>query len=728
DAAGNVSNTGSISFNYDATKPTSFVTSPANQQAYITRGVSPITGTAVDEVSTGTPSGLSADFRVGIKRLSDNYWWDGSTWTVTTGGVYESSIAVALGTGLGTKNWSLTLPTTFYDLLGATDTFKIYSWAKDLVNNPSSAVLNMESSTTVKNVFSYASSTPTLTSITPVASTATNVVNSFALNLDPAGGRIVQVWTTFLTTANYYWQGSSWSTVQTTDPPPFSGVWLSTDAQAPGSPSPDMTFTPGSTPDGQSAVTITFTAATSIQMAALTSGARYKIYVRALDTAGHILNTGLNTSTHVFVYDVTAPTITAHFAIMGLSSHSAVYTSMPSMIIASGTVSDNIVDALDQRQVFLRIYDVDNIKYLNPGTLIKFDISDGNLAWSQIDTITNGWAYDLSASQFVSGNRYQLEVYAQDAAGNRQGAGACPVALDSDPNCQTGAAATPKYRRFFAYDKNKPTIAITTPTVTNPEFIGGSYNLTTLSGTAADTGGGVTRVEFSLAINASDPTNHWQHYTTSGAWKNNTVGDIWNTAYPQGPPGDTWSVWSSSNIGWYESESYSFKVRAYDSAGNLSNESSQIFTYDKAKPRSVVAVPSDGARYTTQVLTISGTAVDDTSTSTGTSTGLSTDFGVAVKRQSDNYWWNGSTWSASLSSITVPIGTGVGVKNWSLPLSSTFYDLLTVTVDTFSVYSWATDQVNNPDASYASVEAGSTTPKITYIFEAGAPSVSVVWP
>ncbi|MEK7423480.1 MAG: hypothetical protein AAB131_06510, partial [Actinomycetota bacterium] len=230
DAAGNVSNTAGITFNYDATAPTSFVTSPANQQAYTTRAVSPITGTAIDEVSTGTPSGLSSDFRVGITRLSDSYWWNGSTWTPATGGVYESSIPVTLAAGSGIKTWNLTLSSTFYDLLGATDTFKVFSWAKDLVINPSTAAANRESSTTVKNVFSYASSTPTLTSISPVASTATNVVNSFVLNLDPAGGRIKQVWTVFLTTDNYYWQGSSWSSVQTTDPPPFSGVWLSTDA------------------------------------------------------------------------------------------------------------------------------------------------------------------------------------------------------------------------------------------------------------------------------------------------------------------------------------------------------------------------------------------------------------------------------------------------------------------------------------------------------------------
>jgi hypothetical protein len=191
--------------------------------------------------------------------------------------VYESSIAVALGTGLGVKTWSLSLPSTFYDLLGATDTFKVFTWGKDLVNNPASAV-NIESSTTVKRVFSYASSTPTLTALSPVASTATNVVNSVVVSLDPVGGRIAQVWAVFLSTDNYYWTGSSWSAVQVAgDPPAFSGVWLSTDTQVAGAPTPDMMFTPGTATDGTSPVTITFTGASSIAMPAWTSGRKYKI-------------------------------------------------------------------------------------------------------------------------------------------------------------------------------------------------------------------------------------------------------------------------------------------------------------------------------------------------------------------------------------------------------------------------------------------------------------------
>ncbi|MEK7390075.1 MAG: hypothetical protein AAB036_10295, partial [Elusimicrobiota bacterium] len=737
DAAGNTSNAASISFNYDIAAPVSVVTSPAAQSALTSR-VATITGTAVDQISTGTPTGLSTDFRAAIKRLSDDYWWDGSTWTATTGGVYESSIPVTLGSGLGVKTWSLSLPSTFYDLLAATDTFKVFTWAKDLVNNPPSAV-NVESSTTVKLVFSYASSTPTLTSISPVASTATNVVNSFAINLDPVGGRIRQVWTVFMTTDNYYWQGSSWSAVQTSDPPPFGGVWLSTDNHVGGRPTPDMTFAPGSTPDGTSAVTLTFlplASGTTIQMPDLTSGRRYKIYVRALNTAGHILNTGLDVSTHVFVYDVTAPTVTAHYSIMSLSTSSVGGdpTNIPSLSVASGTVSDNISDALDPRRVFFRIRDLTAGKYLNPATLIKFDVTDANAAWSESNTTGNTWSYDLSLAQFVNGNQYKLEVFGDDAAGNNQaaaraGATGCPVTLNSDTLCQTGSAVNPKYVRYFRYNRLPPTISIVTPLTTTPNNMGAGA-LTTITGVTTDPGGaGINRVEYSLKF--ADSSMRWvTHTSTAGAWKTSAQqpSDYWNYACDPvvgcGSSGATWAVWESSNIAWVDGTNYIYEVRAYDAAGNVSNTGIISFNYDVSKPVSVVASPAAQSALTSRVATITGTALDEVST--GTPAGLSSDFRAAIKRLSDDYWWDGGTWTATTggvyeSSVAVSLGTGLGVKTWSLSLPSTFYDLLAAT-DTFKVFTWAKDLVNNAPAA-VNVES-STTVKLVFSYASSTPTLT----
>ncbi|MBI4676694.1 MAG: Ig-like domain repeat protein, partial [Elusimicrobia bacterium] len=748
DAAGNVSSVKTMYFNFDTSTPTSKVTTAGG--AYTTR-MAAIAGTLQDEISTGTPSGLdSQGFRVAIKRLSDNYWWCdpalacggvvASTWVAATGLAFESSNTVVVGV-TGLQAWSLSLPATFYDLLKDTDTFRVYAWAKDQSNNPAGSA-HVESSTTVKLVFSYKSSTPTLTSIWPPGNSAQNAVSSVTLSLDPIGGRITQAWAVFLDTNSYWWTGSSWSATTTTDPPPppapqsplawqQGNVWLTTAAPQG---SPDMTFVPGTSPDGTSALGVTFDGATLIRLPSWQNGRRYKVYARARNTAQQHLDTGVALTTHVFVYDVTAPTVTAHNAIMSLSTSnlSGDYSWVASWSLASGTVKDNVSDTLDYRQIYVRILEEDSGKYLNPNTFIKFDWTDGDTAWSRQDTIADEWAFDLSQSQFSSGFKYRLEIYGQDGAQNYHESAACPVVYNSDTGCQTGRWTTtlnrPKYRRYFIYDKTRPIVAITTPTVTNPNYIGGSYNLVTLSGTASDNGAN-DRVEFSLALNAADPTHHWEHYATSGAWKLNTIGDIWNRAYPQGPVSDPWSVWTSSNIAWFESDSYILKVRAIDKAGNAATEATLLFLYDKAKPASKITNIVNMQVYTTQVLSIDGTAIDDTSTSTGTSSGLSS-LGVKITRESDGYHWNGSTWAApATSSITVSIGQGTGLKIWSLALNTTFYDLLQVQRDTFTVYCWGTDMVVNPPPPDGSPNKESDTEiKVKYVFQTGYPQVSVWWP
>ncbi|MEK7415552.1 MAG: hypothetical protein AAB263_19785, partial [Planctomycetota bacterium] len=511
DTAGNFASTVEISFNYDIARPVSKVTSPAQNTALTSR-IATITGTAEDQISTGTPSGLSADFWLAIQRVSDSYWWCDrtlgctdpvtavSSWTPNAAGaVYQSSMPVSLGTGLGLKTWSLSLSSTFYDLLADTATFRVYTWARDQVNNPASAV-NIESSTTVKLVFSYRSSTPTLTAISPVASTATNTQGSVVLNLDPVGGRITQVWVAFLDTSTLYWtMGSSWSANATSDPPPVnSDVWLSTNNQVAGAPTPDMSFALGTTPDGLSPLTITLSSGlasgTTVQMPNWQSGTKYKVYVKAVNTAGQVLNTALAVTTHVFVFDTTSPTMTAHAAITSLSSHSAVLTEVNSLTIASGTVADNVSDSLDYRKIYFRLFNVSTSKYLNPSTLIAFDKDDGNVAWSGIDTTTNAWSYDLSLAQFINGNQYKLELYAQDGAGNNQASArasqtvGCPVYLNTDTLCQTGSVGNPKYVRYFRYNKLVPTVAITSPTVVTPNNIGVN-GLTVSSGVTTTPGG-----------------------------------------------------------------------------------------------------------------------------------------------------------------------------------------------------------------------------------------------
>ncbi|HAZ07557.1 MAG TPA: hypothetical protein DCZ01_03300, partial [Elusimicrobia bacterium] len=164
-----------------------------------------------------------------------------------------------------------------------------------------------------------------------------------------------------------------------------------------------------------------------------------------------------------FIYDVTVPTVAANAGIVILSTDAASY-GWVTAVVASGTVSDNVASNTDPRQVFLRILDVDAGKYLNPNTLIKFDVTDGNAAWSEISDKVDTWAFGVALAQFVNGNRYKLELYGQDGAGNFQDT-ACPMIstyVVASPGCQTGSSANPKYKRYFRFAKVAPTVSVVT--------------------------------------------------------------------------------------------------------------------------------------------------------------------------------------------------------------------------------------------------------------------------
>ncbi|MFA5138670.1 MAG: hypothetical protein WC728_05495, partial [Elusimicrobiota bacterium] len=481
-------------------------------------------------------------------------------------------------------------------------------------------------------------------------------------------------------------------------------------------------------------------------------GTEYYVAVVATDALGQVGTSETSQSTGSwaevmpvsdagfrFIYDVTVPTVSAHASLLDISTDSTSQSWVTSFTVASGTVKDNVSNLVSPRKVYMRIFDDSIKKYLNPGTLIKFDLNmtDGNSAWAELSTILDDWAYDMPSAQFATGNKYIIEVYGGDGAGN-QDASQCPFndaahPPASQPNdCRTGSGASPKFLRYFSYDKAKPSVTIATPTATNPNYLGGTYVLNVASGQATDRSvslneSKVAYVEFALQQNAADPCYHWEHYETSGSWKANYVGDIWNRAYPQGPAGDPWAVWTTSNIAWFESDAYVMKVRAFDNAGNQTvSDATLSFLYDKAKPTSRITYPANDQVYTAHVLTLSGTAIDDTSTSTGTSSGLSS-LGVKIVRESDGWHWNGAAWAPpAASSITVAVAQGTGLKNWTLDIPAKFYDDLLVTRDTFTVYCWGTDMVNNPSEANANKE--DETPKVTYVFQSDYPIVRVHWP
>ncbi|MBI4678612.1 MAG: hypothetical protein HY748_13625 [Elusimicrobia bacterium] len=450
-----------------------------------------------------------------------------------------------------------------------------------------------------------------------------------------------------------------------------------------------------------------------------------------------------------FIYDVTVPTVTGHYSIVGLSTETAKPTVLNAVTVASGTVRDNVYAVASSLRILLRVQDTVTLKYLNPNTLIKFDVTSAGSGWAELYRTTDTWDFDLSLAQFVDGNNYKLELYGEDGAGNRA-EDACPYDSDDEiggpyypAKCRTGSSTNPKYVRYFKRDQKAPKVDIRSPELTTLTNKLGGY-LAQVTGTATDDGVGVSSVEYTLRFNQDYPTTCWELYTsTAGRWKEGCQADVWNIACDSvvgcGKLGGTWANWISSNIAFFDSQGYMLTVRAIDGAGNVSELTSMTFgkeyatfTLDRSSPTSVVTTA--GGAYTSRVNAIAGTVADEVST--GTPAGLDgSNFYVAVKRlkkpwDATDFYWTGSTWTAATgavyeSSVNVLVGGGTGVKNWSLALPSTFYDLCRDT-ETFVVYTSARDSINFPGHE-KNVESSATV-KMVYSYRSSTSTVTNMVP
>src|SRR3989338_2636101 len=66
-----------------------------------------------------------------------------------------------------------------------------------------------------------------------------------------------------------------------------------------------------------------------------------------------------------FIFDKSTPTMTAFAVIANLSDDINNPSWLNELKIASGTITDNVSHILDPRQVYIRVYDRTNQKYLN---------------------------------------------------------------------------------------------------------------------------------------------------------------------------------------------------------------------------------------------------------------------------------------------------------------------------------------------------------------------------
>jgi hypothetical protein len=237
-------------------------------------------------------------------------------------------------------------------------------------------------------------------------------------------------------------------------------------------------------------------------------------------------------------------------------------------------------------------------------------------SWSYTDVdIADNSAWTMNGN----GHRFEVTVQATDRSGNQE---------------QVVAANTVT----FYFDNTVATSAVTQP------ISDASYNnLTQITGNASDDASGINpagvdRVEVRI-INKNG--QFWNEAGGASFWGGS---EVWNTASDT----TTWTLDVTAAIAWNGLSGSSFTVnsRAYDNVDYSENVevnySTAVFWIDVESPTSTVTQPQyadyTGTSYYSNLLNITGNSSDDIGVD---------NVQVLIKKEDSNYWWDGSTWSAS---------------------------------------------------------------------------------
>jgi hypothetical protein len=233
-----------------------------------------------------------------------------------------------------------------------------------------------------------------------------------------------------------------------------------------------------------------------------------------------------------------------------------------------------------------------------------------------------------SVPTWQSGRRYKVSVRA----------------VDNLNNYQTQVTST-----TFIFDNTAPTSQVTRPT----EGVGYSLvnPLSTISGTAVDhyfpLCAEVQKIEFSIRRDEvpTDPNNvgsedYWWNGTQWIPATNPEVIFTADTFYEVVGGTKSWYKVVISSTDWVSGKTYRLKYRAVDFLGNTENWNIRTFYVDNIPPTATIVYPVNGQSYLT-ITTISGTAVDDSPTSSGVK---ETEVQLSFIQGSDVYYWKGDAW------------------------------------------------------------------------------------
>ncbi len=653
------------SFIIDDTLPTVTLLNP-NLTAL--NALTSIAGTANADLA-----GLSK-VEVRIKR-SDLWEWTGSSWTATVG-IYSTA---ALSGVNGNISWA------YSDLTGAfsNNSFAIYLRVTDLVGNvrtpPGAGDFT----------FTFDSQAPTLGVSFPLGPPQPP---SYSNNIES-------------TRISTY----AWGTVSDPAPSPtgISTVWLAVSSGS----AQDTWWSDATRSFGVSQPTIFWSTQVYISgnnwvyspaewaTTAFADGVSYRVFVYASDKAGNVINysVGLIPAASIasnpgqsssFRYDTARPTSTVVVPVNG--SFAALVNTF------SGSAADPGVSLSGVKTVYAAVRHTAGaagaIGWYNWSTgLFDAELADPpplsplSAAWTQVATTSLqgfsavAWSTPVPSGMLVSGNSYRVVPAAFDWASNQQ---QNPAAADA------GSA--------FTFDATNPTILITLPAASAAQ-----NSLTMIAGTAAD-GAGLD----SVAVRVFNQFEYWNN--SAQIFDGIDANSAW---YTSSATLTDWTVWNAT-FGFTNGIIYTVEARAKDKAGNFDAvTSTRTFLYDTVLPQSTVGLPANGAVINT-LATVAGTASDVAGS------GVNAVF-MAIRRNSDNLWWNGV--SAFAPATPASLTTTWLSPNWSRTgrPNSASDDLTSGT--SYYITSRATDLATNAEAFYNVRGA-------TFTFDDTAPLAGIVSP
>jgi hypothetical protein len=274
-------------------------------------------------------------------------------------------------------------------------------------------------------------------------------------------------------------------------------------------------------------------------------------------------------------------------------------------------------------------------------------------------TGTSSWSFPFGAAAFPADGQYTLRVRAVDNANNVESASS----------------------RSFTIGTALPTVAATFPVAS------GAYNAAAwaagcatagLCGSASPGGSPVQKVEISL-----------KRVSTARFWNGTSFGsttEVWQAASGT----SSWS-YAFAGASFPAEGQYTLRVRATDTAGNVTATSGATFVYDATVPKTTVTFPAASGAYTTASWNAGCASPGICGTATDAGAGVQK-VELSIRRGGGNYW-NGT----SFGSATEVFFAATGTTAWSFAFPASNFPAKA----NYTIRVRATDNVGNLKAPTA---------------------------